>query len=449
LRKRDTCFPHTYFLKGCARCAKQRERERERTATIMDETVGAKTTTSLVDTDDEDDDLFFEKEEDAMLFSVFEGEDAEEILKGRRQNSKDKVNVVVRCKIYQCDGICGNKYQIRSKTCRACLNAKEVYVKRGDETPSRFCQKCTKFHATDMFEGGRKACKMSLKKVQEKNRVIFARQRMMTLAKQQQQEDEENGDAHAAKKKSGADKTSTLGAKKKKERKSRIEHSSKEPGTDERESDDAKRDNNNNNNNNNNKFNEIRKRKLLQPHSMDSLHSLIEEEREKMKATAAAVPMKMAATTTTTTSGALPPAVDRVDRLVEAIKSKKRKESLLDLPFINGNASHTTEMLKLAEEEEEEEREGKDDDLPTEEEEEEEEEEDDGDGARIKNSSNDDKSGSKPPMKKLISMVQNAARSVTPSLYREAMQIKLKEFFGLPSSSSPSPSPPSKQMNLF
>jgi len=411
----------------------------------MDETVGAKTT-SLVDTDE--DDLFFEKEEDAMLFSVFEEEDKEEILKGRQKNSssssKDKVDVVVRCKIYQCDGICGNKYQIRSKTCRACLNAKEVYVKRGDETPSRFCQKCTKFHATDMFEGGRKACKMSLKKVQEKNRVIFARQRMMMLAKQQQQEDEENGDVLAAKKKSGADKTSTLGAKKKKERKSRIEHSSKEPGTDEREVDDAKKDNNNNNNNNNNKFNQIRKRKLLQPHSMDSLHSLIEEEREKMKATAAAVPMKMTTTTTTTTtttSGALPPAVDRVDRLVEAIKSKKRKESLLDLPFINGNASHTMEMLKLAEEEE---REGKDDDLPTEEEEEEE-EEDDGDGARIKNSSDDDKSGTKPPMNKLISMVQNAARSVTPSLYREAMQIKLKEFFGLRSSSSPSPSPPSKQ----
>ena len=422
----------------------EREREREG-ATIMDETVGAKTT-SLVDTD-EDDDLFFEKEEDAMLFSVFEEEDKEEILKGRQKNSlssssKDKVDVVVRCKIYQCDGICGNKYQIRSKTCRACLNAKEVYVKRGDETPSRFCQKCTKFHATDMFEGGRKACKMSLKKVQEKNRVIFARQRMMMLAKQQQQEDEENGDVLAAKKKSGADKTSTLGAKKKKERKSRIEHSSKEPGTDEREVDDAKKDNNNNNNNNNNnKFNQIRKRKLLQPHSMDSLHSLIEEEREKMKATAAAVPMKMTTTTTTTTSGALPPAVDRVDRLVEAIKSKKRKESLLDLPFINGNASHKTEMLKLAKEEE---REGKDDDLPTEEEEEEE-EEDDGDGARIKNSSDDDKSGTKPPMNKLISMVQNAARSVTPSLYREAMQIKLKEFFGLRSSSSPSPSPPSKQ----
>jgi len=94
--------------------------------------------------------------------------------------------------------------------------------------------------------------------------------------------------------------------------------------------------------------------------------------------------------------------------------------------------------LKLAEEEEEEEREGKDDDLPTEEEEEEEEEEeDDGDGARIKNSSNDDKSGSKPLMNKLISMVQNAARSVTPLLYREAMKIKLNEFFESPSSSLP------------
>ena len=30
-----------------------------------------------------------------------------------------------------------------------------------------------------MFEGGRKACKMSLKKVQEKNKVIFAKQKML------------------------------------------------------------------------------------------------------------------------------------------------------------------------------------------------------------------------------------------------------------------------------
>jgi hypothetical protein len=344
---------------------------------------------------------------------------------------KDKVNVkVVRCKVYKCDGICGNKYQIRSKTCRACLNAKEVYLERGDETPVRFCQKCTKFHATDMFEGGRKACKTSLKKVQEKNRVIFAKQRMMMLAKQKE---EENGDAllvAAAKKKSGADKTSTLDAKKKKERKSRIERSSKEPANDEREVDDAKNDNDDN-------LNEIRKIEFLRPHSMDSLHSLvIEEECEKMNATSAAAPMKMI---TITTSGALQPAVDRVDRLLEAIKSKKRKESLLDLPLINGNAFHetkVTKMLKFAEEEEEEEEEGegKDDDVPTEKEEE---EADDGDDVRIKNSSNDDKSGSKPLMNKLISMVQNAARSVTPLLYREAMKIKLDEFFESPSSSSP------------
>jgi hypothetical protein len=173
---------------------------------------------------------------------------------------------------------------------------------------------------------------------------------------------------------------------------------------------------------------------------MDSLHSLvIEEECEKMNATSAAAPMKMI---TTTTSGALQPAVDRVDRLLEAIKSKKRKESLLDLPLIHGNAFHETKVTKMLkfteeveeEEEEEEEGEGKDDDVPTEKEEE---EADDGDDVRIKNSSNDDKSGSKPMMNKLISMVQNAARSVTPLLYREAMKIKLDEFFESHSSSSP------------
>ena len=414
----------------------------------MDENVVKTTSSRIVDNDDEDPSLFkgkdgkvdtlfsFEEEEekkddDDGVFSEEEEEKVE--ISKRTLRQKDKVNVkVVRCKVYKCDGICGNKYQIRSKTCRACLNAKEVYLERGDVTPMRFCQKCTKFHATDMFEGGRKACKTSLKKVQEKNRVIFAKQRMMMLAKQKE---EENGDAllvAAAKKKSGADKTSTLDAKKKKERKSRIERSSKEPANDEREVDDAKNDNDDN-------LNEIRKIEFLRPHSMDSVHSLvIEEECEKMNATAAAAPMKMI---TTTTSDALQPAVDRVDRLLEAIKSKKRKESLLDLPLINGNAFHetkVTKMLKFAEEEEEEEEEeegeGKDDDVPTEKEEE---EADDGDDVRIKNSSNDDKSGSKPLMNKLISMVQNAARSVTPLLYREAMKIKLNEFFESPSSSLP------------
>ena len=413
----------------------------------MDENV-VKTTSSLDDDEKNPPSLFkgkdgkvdalfsFEEEEekkddDTGVFSEEEEEKVEISKRTLRQKDK-KVNVkVVRCKVYKCDGICGNKYQIRSKTCRACLNAKEVYLERGDETPMRFCQKCTKFHATDMFEGGRKACKTSLKKVQEKNRVIFAKQRMMMLAKQKE---EENGDAllvAAAKKKSGANKTSTLDAKKKKERKSRIERSSKEPANDEREVDDAKNDNNDN-------LNEIRKIEFLRPNSMDSVHSLvIEEECKKMNATAAAAPMKMI---TTTTSGALQPAVDRVDRLLEAIKSKKRKESLLDLPLINGNAFHetkVTKMLKFTEEEEEEEEEegeGKDDDVPTEKEEE---EADDGDDVRLKNSSNDDKSGSKPLMNKLISMVQNAARSVTPLLYREAMKIKLNEFFESPSSSLP------------
>jgi hypothetical protein len=400
----------------------------------MDENVVKTTSSRLVDNDDEKNPSLF-KGKDGKVDALFSFEEEEEKkaekveISKRTLRQKDKVNVkVVRCKVYKCDGICGNKYQIRSKTCRACLNAKEVYLERGDETPVRFCQKCTKFHATDMFEGGRKACKTSLKKVQEKNRVIFAKQRMMMLAKQKE---EENGDAllvAAAKKKSGADKTSTLDAKKKKERKSRIERSSNEPANDEREVDDAKNDNDDN-------LNEIRKIEFLRPHSMDSLHSLvIEEEHEKMNATAAAAPMKMI---TITTSGALQPAVDRVDRLVEAIKSKKRKESLLDLPLINGNENETkvTKMLKFAEEEEEvEEGEGKDDDVPTEKEEE---EADDGDDVRIKNSSNDDKSGSKPLMNKLISMVQNAARSVTPLLYREAMKIKLDEFFESPSSSSP------------
>ena len=60
--------------------------------------------------------------------------------------------VVVACKVYGCEEVCENKYQIWSKTCRSCLNAKEVFVEKGDEMASRFCQKCTKFHGVHMFE---------------------------------------------------------------------------------------------------------------------------------------------------------------------------------------------------------------------------------------------------------------------------------------------------------
>merc|ERR1712070_86386 len=90
--------------------------------------------------------------------------------KSSRSSMENELVVKVACKVYACEEVCENKYQIRSKTCRSCLNAKEVFVEKGDEMASRFCQKCTKFHGVDMFEGGRKACKMSLKKEQEKTK---------------------------------------------------------------------------------------------------------------------------------------------------------------------------------------------------------------------------------------------------------------------------------------
>ena len=42
-------------------------------------------------------------------------------------------------------------------------------MEKEDAAPKRFCQKCTRFHAVTEFEGARKACAKSLKKVAERN----------------------------------------------------------------------------------------------------------------------------------------------------------------------------------------------------------------------------------------------------------------------------------------
>ena len=42
-------------------------------------------------------------------------------------------------------------------------------MEKEDAAPKRFCQKCTRFHAVTEFEGARKACVKSLKKVAERS----------------------------------------------------------------------------------------------------------------------------------------------------------------------------------------------------------------------------------------------------------------------------------------
>ena len=331
--------------------------------------------------------------------------------------------VVVACKVYACAEVCENKYQIRSKTCRSCLNAKEVFVEKGDEMASRFCQKCTKFHGVDMFEGGRKACKMSLKKVQEKNKVIFAKQKMLL-------KEWEEAMMRRTTTTTTAVKRSTKAKKEKKKTKSEENLSEESKDWNTIMTSDTQTMNN-------------RKTMILKPCTMDSLYST--DESHESKAAAAGAPI------VTKTMGRdqqqswpFVVAVNRVDRLLEAIKAGKRKESLLDLNSVNdGNAlKKKTKMMVMAaarEEEREEEEEGIDDPMEG--------EEGEDDDERKEHTVNAKKPSK---IKKLPSLISNilvrsvsptlsVVRSITPTLYREAMESKLNEFRGLSSKLSPPP----------
>ena len=331
--------------------------------------------------------------------------------------------VVVACKVYACAEVCENKYQIRSKTCRSCLNAKEVFVEKGDEMASRFCQKCTKFHGVDMFEGGRKACKMSLKKVQEKNKVIFAKQKMLL-------KEWEEAMMRRTTTTTTAVKRSTKAKMEKKKTKSHENLSEESKDWNTIMTSDTQTMNN-------------RKTMILKPCTMDSLYST--DESHESKAAAAGAPI------VTKTMGRdqqqswpFVVAVNRVDRLLEAIKAGKRKESLLDLNSVNdGNAlKKKTKMMVMAaarEEEREEEEEGIDDPMEG--------EEGEDDDERKEHTVNAKKPSK---IKKLPSLISNilvrsvsptlsVVRSITPTLYREAMESKLNEFRGLSSKLSPPP----------
>ena len=339
--------------------------------------------------------------------------------------------VVVACKVYACEEVCENKYQIRSKTCRSCLNAKEVFVEKGDEMASRFCQKCTKFHGVDMFEGGRKACKMSLKKVQEKNKVIFAKQKMLL------KEWEEAMTRRTTTTTTTAVKRSTKAKKEKKKTKSQenLPEESKDRNT--ITTSDTQTMNN-------------RKTMILKPCTMDSLYSTDEGHESKAAAAGAPIVTKTMGRDQQQSWPAIV-AVNRVDRLLEAIKAEKRKESLLGLNLVKrrkrGEEEDEDVVMAAAREEEdrreeeEKEEEGLDDPMEG--------EEGEDDDERKEHTVNAKK---KKKIKKLPSLVSNilvrsitptlsVLRSITPTLYREAIESKLNEFRGLSSKLSP-PLPP-------
>ena len=364
-------------------------------------------------------------------------DDKEEVQQQQNPNNNDKSsssmeNVVgVACKVYACEEVCENKYQIRSKTCRSCLNAKEVFVEKGDEMASRFCQKCTKFHGVDMFEGGRKACKMSLKKVQEKNKVIFAKQKMLL------KEWEEAMMRRTTTTTTTAVKRSTKAKKEKKKTKSQENLSEESKARNTIMTSDTQTMNN-------------RKTMILKPCTMDSLYSTDENHESEAAAADAPIVTKTMGRDQQQSCPVVVP-VNRVDRLLEAIKAEKRKESLLDLNLVNGGNALKKKRKMMAmtaareeedrreEEEEEEEEEGIDDPMEG--------EEGEDDDERKEHTVN-----AKKPLKikklpflvsrilaRSVSPTLSVVRSITPTLYREAMESKLNEFRGLSSKLSPPP----------
>jgi len=271
-------------------------------------------------------------------------------------------------------------------------------VEKEDAAPKRFCQKCTRFHAVTEFEGARKACAKSLKKVAERN---WAKKQKMPPPR-----------SSAKRKRTTNDPPIVT------ENKSKSSGESANDDTLLNECDDNDGNYKHNNisgssniinSNDKNKMAMLRIRKL-EPSTADTLHALIEKERRFHP-------------------------VDRVDRLLEAIKAKKRKESLLDIPLISDPKKAKMiidRQLPLSEREESEEFEEEFDD-----DDDEFFEDDDLEKERKNRKSNNahgdgDNNTRKKASKKneLMSLLHNTVRSVTPSLYRGAMEAKFKEFFG-------------------
>ena len=183
-----------------------------------------------------------------------------------------------------------------------------------------------------------------------------------------------------------------------------------------------------------------RKTMILKPCTMDSLYSTDESHESKAAAADAPIVTKTMGRDQQQSCPVVVP-VNRVDRLLEAIKAEKRKESLLDLNLVNGGNAlkKKRKMMAMTAAREEE---GIDDPMEG--------EEGEDDDERKEHTVN----AKKPPkIKKLPSLVSNilvrsitptlsgVVRSITPTLYREAMESKLNEFRGLSSKLSPPPPP--------
>ena len=189
---------------------------------------------------------------------------------------------------------------------------------------------------------------------------------------------------------------------------------------------------------------------ILKPCTMDSLYSTDEGHESKAAAAGAPIVTKTMGRDQQQSWPAIV-AVNRVDRLLEAIKAEKRKESLLGLNLVKrrkrGEEEDEDVVMAAAREEEdrreeeEKEEEGLDDPMEG--------EEGEDDDERKEHTVN----AKKPPkIKKLPSLVSNilvrsitptlsVLQSITPTLYREAMESKLNEFRGLSSKLSPPPPP--------
>lgn len=193
-----------------------------------------------------------------------------------------------------------------------------------------------------------------------------------------------------------------------------------------------------------------RKTMILKPCTMDSLYSTDEGHESKAAAAGAPIVTKTMGRDQQQSWPAIV-AVNRVDRLLEAIKAEKRKESLLGLNLVKrrkrGEEEDEDVVMAAAREEEdrreeeEKEEEGLDDPMEG--------EEGEDDDERKEHTVNAKK---KKKIKKLPSLVSNilvrsitptlsVLRSITPTLYREAMESKLNEFRGLSSKLSPPPPP--------
>jgi len=83
------------------------------------------------------------------------------------------VNHKVFCKVEGCSTECTSLYSIRVKVCALHLKADEVFF---NNEPSRFCQKCTKFHNVGAFENNRRACLRSLNRLASKRVPLIAQE---------------------------------------------------------------------------------------------------------------------------------------------------------------------------------------------------------------------------------------------------------------------------------